>query len=889
MPLEIRKLIPLFLFCFFLLSNSLFSQDLDQKITIIAKNQSLGEIISKIGDDGKIFFSYNPQSLPLDLKISIKVKDKPIHEILDMLFRKNGVTYLVKENHVILKGRQKEEPGRTKEKTIATGKHTISGYVKDKETGEVLIGVNIYNRDLHLGTTTNAYGFFSLTLPSNSYDLVFSYIGYKDFLKKINLEKDEVIIIEMETTSLPINEVEIQGKNKQEEVRDNSLDVFRFSSKTLSQLPGFAGDIDIIKSLQAVPGIISYGDGSSLFYVRGGNSDQNLILIDEAPIYNPSHLFGFFSVLAPDAINEMSVYKGDFPAKYGGRLSSVIDIKARDGNLKRFSFSGNIGPYASELTIEGPIIKDRLSFIVSGRVSTLNWLNNLPTTLKSFNVLFYDVNAKVNFKLDNNNRFYGTFFYGYDHFEQTNESTYPTSGMGWNNLACTFRWTHTFSSKLFSNTTICYSRYQYDLYINNEQQDKWYSSISGLTFKTDFTWFLNPKNTLHTGVEITNHNSNPGNVSLPNDQTDPSAYPIAKYQSMEYDFYLGNDQMIGKRFSINYGIRLPVWQDIGPTTVYQFDGYHNFIDSSRISNLSAYATFFNPEPRINVRYLLNNYSSLKAGYSRTTQFFQVLSSSVSPFTSLEVWAPSGPNIKPQKSDQFSVGYYSQGFKTKLSFSGEAFYNMFYDHIDYKDHANLLFNHLLEGELREGKAKSYGIELMLKKAGDKLTGWIGYTYSRTFIETPEVNDGKEYPAFYDRPHNVCLFLSYSAGKHWAFSANWIYMTGGAITTPIGFFYNNGYSIPIYGDRNNDRLPDYHRLDLSVKWTISKPQQRYQHSLILTLYNAYGRLNPFSVNFDKIQDGSGNIIVPSNLQGGYDLIPTTISVAGIIPSLNYQFKF
>jgi hypothetical protein len=429
--LEIRKLIPLFFACFLLHSNSLFSQDLDKKITIIAKNQSLGEVIRKIGDEGKIFFSYNPQSLPLNQKISIKAKNKSIHEVLDLVLKKYGITYFIIENQVVLKVNQKEDEDKTREKILTTGKHTISGYLKDKETGEVLIGANIYIRDLHLGTTTNGYGFYSLTLPANSYQLIYSYIGYKDFQMKIDLEKDLQTTVEMETTSLLIKEVEIHGENKQEEYRNNSLDAFRFSSKTLAQLPGFAGDLDIIKSLQAVPGIISYGDGSSLFYVRGGNSDQNLILIDEAPIYNPS-------VLAPDAINEMTVFKGDFPAKFGGRLSSVIDIKARDGNLKRFGFSGNIGPYASELTLEGPIIKDKLSFIVSGRMSTLNWLNDIHTSLKAFNILFYDVNAKVNFKLNNNNRFYLTFFYGHDLFGQTNESTYPTSGMRWNNLAGTF-------------------------------------------------------------------------------------------------------------------------------------------------------------------------------------------------------------------------------------------------------------------------------------------------------------------------------------------------------------------------------------------------------------------------------------------------------------------
>ena len=603
-----------------MLSISVFSQDLDKKITLIVNKQSLGVVIQKIGDDGKIFFSYNPQNLPLDLRISMKARNKTVREILDLVLKKNGIDYFVLENQVVLKMNQKGQTDKSRGQIPSTVKHTISGYLKDKASGEVLIGADIYIRNMNLGTTTNAYGFYSLTLPANSYSVVFSYIGYKDFLMKINLEKDEEATIEMETSILAIKEVVIQSKNKQEEIRNSSLGEFQFSSRTLSQIPGFAGDLDIIKSLQAVPGIKSYGDGSSLFYVRGGNSDQNLILIDEAPIYNPSHLFGFFSVLAPDAVNEMTIYKGDFPSKYGGRLSSVIDIKARNGNLKRFGFSGNIGPYASEITLEGPIVKDKSSFIVSGRMSTMNWLNDLHSSLKSFDILFYDVNAKANFKLNTNNRFYLTFFFGYDHFGQTNESSYPTSGMSWNNMAGTFRWNHTFSNKLFSNTTLCYSRYQYYLYIDNEQKDVWNSAISGLTFKTDFTWYLSPKNTIRTGIEITDHNSNPGNVSLPNNQTDPEAYPISKYHSMEYDFYLENNMSIGKRITVGYGIRLPVWQDLGPTTVYHFDGYHNFIDSSRVSNLSTYSSFISPEPRINIRYMLNDRSSLKASYSRTTQF-----------------------------------------------------------------------------------------------------------------------------------------------------------------------------------------------------------------------------------------------------------------------------
>ena len=461
--------------------------------------------------------------------------------------------------------------------------------------------------------------------------------------------------------------------------------------------------------------------------------------------------------------------------------------------------------------------------------------------------------------------------------------------MSWNNLAGTIRWNHTFSRKLFSNSTLCYSRYNYYLYIDNEQKDVWNSAISNLTFKDDLTWYLNPKNTIRGGVEVTSHTSNPGNVSLPNNQTEPRAVPIAKYHSIEYDFYLENNQSIGKRFMVNYGIRLPVWQDIGPTTVYHFDDYHILDDSTKVGNMKEYAWFINPEPRINLRYTINNWSAVKASYNRNTQFIQVLSTSVSPFTSLEIWAPAGPNINPQTSDEFGLGYYTQVYHSKLNISLEGYYNLYHDRIDYKDHANLLFNPQLEGELRTGKAWSYGVEFMLRKPEGKISGWIGYTWSRTFIQTPEVNNGKIYPAYYDRPHNLYLYVSYTAGNHWSFSANWIYLTGGAITTPIGFYYANGYSVPIYGDRNNDRLPDYHRLDLSVKWMINNPGRRYQHSLILTIYNAYGRQNPFSVNFNKVMDGNSTYVVPSNLTGDHDLIPTTISVAGIIPSINYQFKF
>jgi hypothetical protein len=358
---------------------------------------------------------------------------------------------------------------------------------------------------------------------------------------------------------------------------------------------------------------------------------------------------------------------------------------------------------------------------------------------------------------------------------------------------------------------------------------------------------------------------------------------------MEYDLYLSNEQQIGGRITLKYGLRLPVWQNMGSTTYYIFNTNYEVFDTVDVAKNKVYATFFNPEPRISMRYSISEKSSIKASYNRTTQYLQVLSNSVSPFTSLEVWVPSGPNIKPQQADQFALGWFCNVFKSRFNFSAEGFYKYFYNQIDYKDHANMLYNPLIEGELRFGKGYSYGLELMLRKPEGRLTGWLGYTWSRTFKLIEGLNGNEPYPASYDRPHDFCANISYDTRKRWAFSANWIFVSGSAITTPVGFYYFNGYSIPVYGEKNNDRLPAYHRMDIAVTFRLSKPERKYQHRLMLTLYNAYGRKNPISINFNKIIDDNGKFVVPTNVNGNYEIVPTSISVAGIIPSLNYCFKF
>lgn len=866
------------------------SQNLDKVISIHLKNQSLETVLKQISKESGVNFSYNPLAIPAGKTVSISCRNKPLKEVLDDLLKPLGITYLGLENQVVLKMPEKEIPDAHEGLPKIPRHFTVSGYVREKNGGEVLIGANVYAKGTTLGATTNAYGFYSITLPEGNYVLNYSFLGFREIRSEMNLASDVRLNQEMEELKLDMKEVVVRPADPGTDIRRSQSSDFSFNSRTLSALPGFAGAPDVLKALQSVPGIRSYGDGSSLFYVRGGNSDQNLLLLDETPLYNPSHLFGFFSALSPDAINDIQVYKGDFPPRFGGRLSSVVDVKAREGNMKRFGISGNLGPYASNVSLEGPIWKDHSSFFVSGRLSTLNWLNYLNTGQPSFNVQFFDINAKLNLMPNQNNRFYLTFYTGRDDFSRLNASAYRTFGISWNNILGTARWNYVFSKKLFSNTTLNYSRYNYYLYTSENRQNFWTSSISDLALKSDFTWFLNPSNTLKAGFSLTNYHSNPGNLQEDAaDGSTPSPLSVPKYNSIEYAVYLGNEQRAGDHFIFRYGLRLPVWQDLGSTKVYAFDQNYQLIDSTSFGNYVSYFTNFSPEPRLSVTWNITGNAALKFGYNRNTQFMQQLSNSTGPFTSLDVWVPSGPNIPAQKADQWALGYNQKFAGARIQASAEIFYKASYDHLDYRDHANLLYNPYLERELRFGKAWAYGIELMLRKPLGKFTGWISYTWSRSLVQTDGVNQGQVYPADFDSPNDISINVSYDDQRHWAFSAVWYYHTGSPVSSPTGFYYTNGYSVPVYGARNNSRLPDYHRLDLSVTYRISKPEKRFQQNVILTLYNAYGRYNPFGLGFNRYVDANGDLVVPANLGGGYQLVPTFISVAGIIPSINYQFRF
>ncbi len=869
-----------------LLAPVVFAQNLDRKITIKAIDEPLGKVISQISEKGDILFSFSPQSIPVNKKITVVARNTSLSKIFEMVFTANGIEYILSEKQVILKLAKQEISSKPESELKQLRKYTISGTIRDKSTGEVIIGANVYDIASMQGTTSNAYGFYSLSLPMGEYRITNSYIGYSPVSQLVNLNKNINATIDLELSAIEMNTVVISSDPEAETAHLNHAGDIRFSPSVLKQIPGFAGNVDVLKSLQNVPGILTFGDGSSFYYVRGGNSDQNLLLIDEAPIYNPSHLFGFFSALAPDAIKDVMIYKGDFPATYGGRLSSVIDMRAREGNMKQLGFSGNLGPYTTDVTLEGPILKEKSSFLVSSRISNMNWLKFLDDGDRTYKFNFYDINAKLNVRLNDNNRFFLTAFKGNDEFNRFNSLNTNTFAISWKNIAGTLRWNHVFSSRLFSNTTAYISRYNYYLDLSKELSTYWTSSISNATIKTDFSWFLNPENTIKTGFEINGHQSNPGKMYFTNDEIPAS---LAQYQSTEFAVYASNEQQLGQKFFARYGLRISRWNDLGPTSVYFFDGNHNVIDTVEVAKNTVYKNFLNFEPRLSLKYAISENSSLHANYNHNVQHLQVLSNSTSPFTSLDVWVPSGPNIAPQKADQVSLGYFCKIFQHQLDFSVEAYYKRLYNQVDYKDHPNMLLNQLIEGELRFGNGWSYGIETLLRKKKGKFTGWISYAWSRSMKKIEDVNDGRIFPTAYDRPHNFSITLSYVCGKHWSFSSHWMYLTGAPFSSPTGFYYVNGYSLPVYGEKNNDRLPDYHRMDLSVSFALSKPEKRFQHNLMLTIYNAYGRHNPFSINFNKTQDGNENIVVPANLEGDVDRIITSMSVAGAIPSLNYTFRF
>ena len=759
---------------------------------------------------------------------------------------------------------------------------TLSGYLKNKANGEALIGATVYFPELKTGVITNPYGFYSISVAPGNYSVSFSFIGYQTQSPSINLTTSQQFNLMLEEETKQIDEVVVTGEKKNRNVENLQMSMEKVQVKMIKKLPSFMGEIDIIKSITLLPGIQNGGEGSSGLYVRGGGPDENLMILDEAPVYNASHLLGFFSVFNSDAINDVQVYKGGIPAEYGGKASSVIDIRMKDGNSQKLGMSGGIGNISSRLTVEAPIIKDKWSFIVSGRRTYADYLGRMVglEALKENQLYFYDLNLKTNAQINAKNRLYLSAYTGDDYFK-VGESIY----MKWGNLTSTVRWNHLFTDKLFSNTSLIFSRYNYNLGVPGSGADQfdWTSQIRDYNFKQDFSWYLNSKNKLTLGLNMIYHHFEPGQVDA-NEKSYFTDLKLANYNALDNSVYLSNEQSIGSRLTMRYGLRYSYFQQIGKGKVREYL-HPDKPNEKEVIGTIEYGSgklvppaYHNLEPRLALKYMLSPESSIKASYNRMVQNLHLISNTNSP-TPLDIWLPSSTYIKPLIANQVGLGYFRNFNKNMFETSAEVYYKKMKNVIDYVDGAELFLKENLETELLHGSGYAYGLELYAKKQEGRLTGWVSYTLAKSMRKIPGINEGEAYPSSYDRTHNVSLVTNYDLSKRWNFSASWIFATGNPTSYPIAKYDVQGNTMYYYAARNSNRIPDYHRLDVSFTYDFKKNDHRkVKQSLNFSIYNLYARRNAYSVTFRQNEDN------PNVSEA------TRLSIIGsMIPSVTYNFNF
>lgn len=769
---------------------------------------------------------------------------------------------------------------------LAQNRHTVSGFIKDQSNGEGLIGVSVYVREAATGVVTNPYGFYSLTLPSGSYTLVFSYIGYQKVTKEFALDADKTISIEMADESNQLSEVTISTQKEDENVRSIEMSVNKVEMKTIRKMPALLGEVDLIRSIQLLPGVTTVGEGASGFNVRGGDVSQNLVLLDEAPVYNSSHLFGFFSVFNPDAVKDVKLIKGGIPAQYGGRISSILDVRMKEGNAKKREINGGIGSIFSRLTYEQPFAKGKGSFIVAGRRSYIDVLAKpfLNSDLKDSKFYFYDLTAKVNYRLGDKDTFYASGYFGKDVFGGGD------FGFGWGNATATARWNHIFSNKLFMNLTGYYSNYDYNLGQNQNKPDAkdkfdWKSKIISTSIKPDFTFYITPNNQLTFGGQYIYYDTRPGKATAisEGEMTDIS---LESRYADESALYVGNELKFGDRVSLQYGVRYSYFRSLGPGTEYQYAEIEKgkrkepIFPGTEYKKGDVIKSYGNLEPRAALNIGITSNASIKASYNRTSQYLHLLSNTAAS-SPLDVWTLSGINIKPEKADQVALGWFQNFSDNTYEASVEVYYKKMYNQIDYVPASDLLLNEYFAGDLLFGKGRAYGAEFYVKKNKGRLTGWVSYTLSRTERKVESVNNDDWFPARFDKPHNITAVAIYELTKRLTLSSNFTIQSGTPATFPTnrytvgGIIIGNNYN----GARNNSRIPAYHRLDLAA--TLKAKRKLFkvgEGEWVFSVYNVYNRRNPFSV-YTRINEDN-----PLKTEA------VRYSVIGnFIPSITYNFKF
>ena len=754
----------------------------------------------------------------------------------------------------------------------AQQKFVLSGHISDAATGEDLPGATVLVDGMaYLGTATNSYGFYSITIASGKHSVRYQYVGYSSKIVEIDLTENKKLDIELTEQSYELGNIDVTGERPDRNVTSVEMGNIKMAPKEIEKIPIIFGEQDIVKTMQLTPGVKAAGEGNSGFYVRGGGIDQNLILLDEAPVYNASHLLGFFSIFNSEAIRDANLMKGSIPAEYGGRASSVFDIKMKEGNLKNYGVTGSIGLISSNLAVEGPIVKDRGSFIVSARRTYADVFLKLSKEedLNKTKLYFYDFNMKANYKINDNNRIYLSGYFGRDDFGYANEF-----GFDWGNATGTIRWNHNFGEKLFSNTSFIVSNYSYDINLLGDVDVTIGSQIDDLNFKQDFTWYASPRYTIRFGGNAIYHNIMPGEI-IASQGSGINSETITTRKAIEWAAYISNNQNISERLKLYYGLRLALFSNVGPGDFYEFDENGELTNTIKINHFEFVKTQGGLEPRLALNYMVSSKSSVKTSYNRIYQFLHLLSNSTTT-TPTDLWLPSSNNVKPQISDQVSLGYFRNFKENEYESSFEIYYKGLKNQIDYKNGAELVFNSTVEAELVFGRGWAYGAEFMFKRNFGRLNGWLSYTLSRTMRQFDDINNGNAFPARQDRIHDLALVGIYELTPKWSLSANWIYYTGNAVTFPSGKYEIDGIIAGYYTERNGYRMPPYHRLDIGLTWQRKKTE-KFESSWNFSVYNAYARENAYFIQFRQNED---NPAITEAVQ---------FAVFKAIPSVSYRFKF
>lgn len=760
---------------------------------------------------------------------------------------------------------------------------TLSGYVRDSSNGEELIGATVAVPSINGGVATNGYGFYSLTLPAGNYDIVVSYLGYTKIQEQIHLTADTTKNFSLQPEATVIQEVVVHDKPLDENVQGVQMSRNEVNVEQMRKLPAVLGEVDLLKTIQMLPGVISAGEGNASFFVRGGAADQNLILIDEAPVYDPSHLFGLLSVFNPDVIKESTLYKGGIPTRYGGRLSSVLEVWTKDGNNKKLTGTGGIGTLDARLSLEGPIRRDKSSFIVSARRSYADAFLKLAG--QDNLVHFYDVNAKVNWRNNNNNRFFLALYAGHDGL-----SFQKSFKFGWGNTTGTFRWNHLFNNRLFANTSFILSNFGYALDFKDPVQGfNWTSNLQELGLKYDLSYFVNLHHEISFGYQLTGRQFAPGRISPNTEGSIFQTTELQKLYALDHALYASDAFKVSEKVILEYGARLSVFENVGKGDVFLYQDPQDNIDINRIGTLhfdpfQNIKTYVHLEPRVNLRYLVGPATSLKLSYNRMVQNTHLISNGTVPVP-FDTWNPSGYYLRPEIADQVAAGYFRNFSDNSYEFSIEAYYKDMQDVVDFADNAQLLFNEDLSTEFRQGHSWSKGLEVMITKKAGRLTGTLSYTRSQTLRKIPGVNLNQAFPANYDRPNVLNIFGTYDLSDYWSFGATFTYSTGRPITLPAGKYEFDGYFPNVITERNGYRLPDFHHLDLSATFNSPKNEHRkVKRELVISIYNVYNRQNPFTIYTRTAQDKNGNVIGDGTVKEA-----RMIYMFPILPSLTYNLSF